>query len=69
MASVRRFRDVHCTSSFSNGDVLAFYYGSKLITQGRADSGEVINVFMSIMTGAFSLAMLTSEMECEITLS
>jgi len=41
----------------------AFYFGSKLINQGHATSGEVINVFMSILVGSFSLALLTSEME------
>ncbi|KAK8850386.1 hypothetical protein IAR55_004304 [Kwoniella newhampshirensis] len=41
---------------------LAFFYGGILVTQGRADSGIVINVFMSILIGSFSMAMLTPEL-------
>ncbi|WVQ95699.1 hypothetical protein IAU59_002798 [Kwoniella sp. CBS 9459] len=40
---------------------LAFFYGGILVTQGRADSGIVINVFMSILIGSFSMAMLAPE--------
>jgi len=42
---------------------IAFYFGSKLINSGHATSGEVINVFMSILIGAFSLALLAPEMQ------
>ncbi|WVQ85990.1 hypothetical protein IAT38_008158 [Cryptococcus sp. DSM 104549] len=41
---------------------LAFFYGGILVSQGRADSGIVINVFMSILIGSFSMAMLAPEM-------
>nr|ODN89989.1 ATP-binding cassette, subfamily B (MDR/TAP), member 1 [Cryptococcus depauperatus CBS 7841] len=41
---------------------LAFHYGGILVSQGRADSGTVINVFMSILIGSFSMAMLAPEM-------
>ncbi|WWD20569.1 hypothetical protein CI109_105045 [Kwoniella shandongensis] len=41
---------------------LAFFYGGILVTQGLADSGIVINVFMSILIGSFSMAMLTPEL-------
>ncbi|OCF58535.1 ATP-binding cassette, subfamily B (MDR/TAP), member 1 [Kwoniella mangroviensis CBS 10435] len=41
---------------------LAFFYGGILVTQGRADSGIVINVFMSVLIGAFSMAMAAPEM-------
>lgn len=42
---------------------LAFFYGGILIAQGKADGGMVINVFMSILIGSFSLAMLAPEMQ------
>ncbi|WRT70520.1 uncharacterized protein IL334_007518 [Kwoniella shivajii] len=41
---------------------LAFFYGAILVTQGRANSGIVINVFMSILIGAFSMAMMAPEL-------
>ncbi|KAG8907884.1 GTPase-activating protein [Tulasnella sp. 403] len=40
---------------------LAFYFGTTLILQGHADSGEVINVFLAILIGAFSLALMAPE--------
>jgi ATP-binding cassette subfamily B (MDR/TAP) protein 1 len=42
---------------------LAFYFGTTLIIDGHATSGQVINVFMSILIGSFSLAMLAPEMQ------
>ncbi|KIY62845.1 P-loop containing nucleoside triphosphate hydrolase protein [Cylindrobasidium torrendii FP15055 ss-10] len=42
---------------------LAFYYGTTLIQQGHADAGVVINVFMAILTGSLSLAMIGPEQE------
>ncbi|ORY35855.1 multidrug resistance protein 1 [Naematelia encephala] len=42
---------------------LAFFYGGILVTQGRANAGIVINVFMSILIGSFSMAMLAPEMQ------
>ncbi|BGP40022.1 hypothetical protein JCM10450v2_004002 [Rhodotorula kratochvilovae] len=42
---------------------LAFYYGTTLILQGRADSGEVITVLFSLLIGAFSLAELAPLLE------
>ncbi|WVQ70592.1 hypothetical protein IAR50_000111 [Cryptococcus sp. DSM 104548] len=41
---------------------LAFFFGGILVTQGRANSGTVITVFMSILIGSFSMAMLAPEM-------
>jgi ATP-binding cassette subfamily B (MDR/TAP) protein 1 len=42
---------------------LAFWYGAILVYQGRANVGVVINVFMSILIGSFSLAMLAPEVQ------
>ncbi|TCD63929.1 GTPase-activating protein [Steccherinum ochraceum] len=42
---------------------LAFNFGTTLINEGRADAGIVVNVFLSIMVGSFSLAMLAPEMQ------
>jgi ATP-binding cassette subfamily B (MDR/TAP) protein 1 len=36
---------------------LAFYYGTTLVLQGKADIGIVVNVFMAILIGSFSLAV------------
>ncbi|WWC92101.1 uncharacterized protein L201_007055 [Kwoniella dendrophila CBS 6074] len=41
---------------------LAFFYGAILVTQGHANSGVVINVFMSVLIGAFSMAMAAPEL-------
>jgi ATP-binding cassette, subfamily B (MDR/TAP), member 1 len=60
------FKNHNKTALFANvNSSEAFYFGSKLIIQGHADTGEVINVFMSIWVGAFSLAMLTPAMQSE----
>lgn len=42
---------------------LAFQFGTTLILQGHADSGQVVNVFFAILIGSFSLAMLAPEMQ------
>ncbi|GAA6027193.1 hypothetical protein JCM8097_002472 [Rhodosporidiobolus ruineniae] len=42
---------------------LAFYYGTTLILQGRATSGEIVNVFFSVLIGAFSLAQLAPNLQ------
>jgi ATP-binding cassette subfamily B (MDR/TAP) protein 1 len=42
---------------------LAFFYGGILVAQGHANVGIVINVFMSILIGSFSMAMLTPELQ------
>ncbi|KAF9077717.1 P-loop containing nucleoside triphosphate hydrolase protein [Rhodocollybia butyracea] len=42
---------------------LAFYFGTTLILDGHANAGEVINVFMAILIGSFSLALLAPEMQ------
>jgi ATP-binding cassette subfamily B (MDR/TAP) protein 1 len=49
--------------SIYSGYALAFFYGGILVTQHRATSGIVINVFLSILIGSFSMAMLTPEMQ------
>jgi ATP-binding cassette subfamily B (MDR/TAP) protein 1 len=42
---------------------LAFYFGTTLILEGRADVGIVVNVFMAILIGSFSLALLAPEQQ------
>ncbi|KAL8277932.1 hypothetical protein RQP46_009751 [Phenoliferia psychrophenolica] len=42
---------------------LAFYYGTTLIIQGKATSGEIVNVFFSILIGAFSLAQIAPNLQ------
>ncbi|KZV67726.1 P-loop containing nucleoside triphosphate hydrolase protein [Peniophora sp. CONT] len=42
---------------------LAFDYGTTLINQGHADAGQVINVFLAILIGSFSLALMAPEMQ------
>ncbi|KAL0563134.1 hypothetical protein V5O48_018942, partial [Marasmius crinis-equi] len=42
---------------------LAFSFGMTLVLSGHADIGQVINVFMAILIGSFSLAMLAPEMQ------
>jgi len=46
-----------------NGYALAFHFGTKLINQGHATSGEIVNVIFAILIGSFSLAMLAPEMQ------
>ncbi|KAF9019020.1 P-loop containing nucleoside triphosphate hydrolase protein [Hymenopellis radicata] len=45
---------------------LAFSFGTTLILRGHANAGEVINVFMAILIGSFSLALLAPEMQGEL---
>ncbi|KAI6010757.1 P-loop containing nucleoside triphosphate hydrolase protein [Pisolithus orientalis] len=40
---------------------LAFDFGTTLINEGRATAGQVVNVFMAVLIGSFSLAMLAPE--------
>ncbi|CAK5279585.1 unnamed protein product [Mycena citricolor] len=40
---------------------LAFDFGTTLIDAGQANAGQVINVFMAILIGSFSLALLAPE--------
>ncbi|KAF9242533.1 P-loop containing nucleoside triphosphate hydrolase protein [Melanogaster broomeanus] len=42
---------------------LAFQFGTTLINEGHATAGEVINVFLAVLIGSFSLAMLAPEMQ------
>ncbi|KAJ7095812.1 P-loop containing nucleoside triphosphate hydrolase protein [Mycena belliarum] len=46
-----------------NAYALAFSFGTTLINSGHATPGAVINVFMSILIGSFSLALLAPEMQ------
>ncbi|KAJ7259510.1 P-loop containing nucleoside triphosphate hydrolase protein [Mycena haematopus] len=46
-----------------NSYALAFSFGTTLINEGHASAGVVINVFMAILIGSFSLAMLAPEMQ------
>ncbi|KAI0789769.1 P-loop containing nucleoside triphosphate hydrolase protein [Abortiporus biennis] len=45
------------------GYALTFDFGTTLINQGHANSGMVINVFMAILIGSLSLALLAPEMQ------
>ncbi|QRV77587.1 ABC transporter transmembrane region [Ceratobasidium sp. AG-Ba] len=42
---------------------LTFNFGTTLILQGHADAGKVVNVFIAILIGSFSLAMLAPEQQ------
>ncbi|KAF9533188.1 multidrug resistance protein 1 [Crepidotus variabilis] len=42
---------------------LAFSFGTTLINQGHAQAGQVVNVFLAILIGSFSLALLAPEMQ------
>ncbi|KIK49186.1 hypothetical protein CY34DRAFT_797578 [Suillus luteus UH-Slu-Lm8-n1] len=42
---------------------LAFDFGTTLINEGHANAGQVVNVFMAILVGAFSLALLAPELQ------
>jgi ATP-binding cassette subfamily B (MDR/TAP) protein 1 len=42
---------------------LAFQFGTTLIIQGHAESGDVVSVFLAILIGSFSMAMLAPEMQ------
>ncbi|KAJ6527152.1 hypothetical protein B0H19DRAFT_1335178 [Mycena capillaripes] len=46
-----------------NAYALAFSFGTTLIDENRASPGVVINVFMAILIGSISLAMLAPEMQ------
>jgi ATP-binding cassette subfamily B (MDR/TAP) protein 1 len=45
--------------------IVAFSFGTTLIDENRASAGVVINVFMAILIGSISLAMLAPEMQGE----
>ncbi|KAG8998635.1 GTPase-activating protein, partial [Tulasnella sp. 427] len=40
---------------------LAFSFGTTLILQGHANAGTIVNVFLAILIGAFSLALMAPE--------
>jgi ATP-binding cassette subfamily B (MDR/TAP) protein 1 len=42
---------------------LAFSFGTTLINRGQANAGTVVNVFLAILIGSFSLALLAPEMQ------
>ncbi|TIA91996.1 hypothetical protein E3P99_00799 [Wallemia hederae] len=42
---------------------IAFCWGTTLILRGEADTGKIVSVFMSILIGAFSLAMINPELQ------
>ncbi|KAI0261288.1 P-loop containing nucleoside triphosphate hydrolase protein [Gloeopeniophorella convolvens] len=42
---------------------LAFDFGTTLINEGHATPGQIINVFLSILIGSFSLALMAPEMQ------
>lgn len=42
---------------------LAFFFGTTLVIDGNANVGIVVNVFMAILIGSFSLVLLAPEMQ------
>ncbi|KZP01325.1 P-loop containing nucleoside triphosphate hydrolase protein [Calocera viscosa TUFC12733] len=42
---------------------LAFYYGTTLVLYGIGNVGTIVNVFLAILIGSFSLAMMAPEMQ------
>lgn len=42
---------------------LAFAYGGRMVEDGKADSGVVLNVVFSILIGAFSIVMIAPEIQ------
>ncbi|GAA6011936.1 hypothetical protein JCM10207_003434 [Rhodosporidiobolus poonsookiae] len=42
---------------------LAFYFGATLLLEGRITSGGIVNVFFSVLIGAFSLAQLAPNLQ------
>jgi ATP-binding cassette subfamily B (MDR/TAP) protein 1 len=42
---------------------LAFDFGTTLILRGEANAGVVVNVFMAVLIGSFSLVLLAPEMQ------
>lgn len=46
-----------------SGYALAFYFGAKLLASGHIASGTVMNVILSILIGAFSMAMMAPNMQ------
>ncbi|KAG2008663.1 multidrug resistance protein 1 [Coprinopsis cinerea AmutBmut pab1-1] len=42
---------------------LAFHFGTKLINQGHATAGSVVNVFLAILIGSISLTLLAPEIQ------
>ncbi|KAG1834056.1 hypothetical protein DFJ58DRAFT_869178 [Suillus subalutaceus] len=45
------------------GYALAFDFGTTLINEGKANAGQVVNVFFAILTGSLSLALLAPELQ------
>jgi ATP-binding cassette subfamily B (MDR/TAP) protein 1 len=43
--------------------LVAFYFGTTLILDGKATVGVVVNVFMSILTGSYALVLLGPEQQ------
>nr|CDI56568.1 uncharacterized protein BN887_02363 [Melanopsichium pennsylvanicum 4] len=46
-----------------SGYALAFYFGANLLASGHIQSGTVMNVILSILIGAFSMAMMAPNMQ------
>ncbi|KAI0054749.1 P-loop containing nucleoside triphosphate hydrolase protein [Artomyces pyxidatus] len=42
---------------------LAFSFGTTLINEGHATPGQIVNVFMAILIGSFSLVLMAPEMQ------
>ncbi|KAG2045340.1 P-loop containing nucleoside triphosphate hydrolase protein [Suillus americanus] len=45
------------------GYALTFDFGTTLINEGRANAGQVVNVFFAILTGSLNLALLAPELQ------
>jgi hypothetical protein len=41
----------------------AFSFGTTLINEGHATTGEIISVFMSVIIGSLSLALMAPELQ------
>lgn len=48
---------------------LAFSFGTTLLIHGHATVGIIVNVFIAILIGSFSLALLAPEMQGELNYS
>lgn len=48
---------------FAIAYALAFYFGTTLLLDHHIQSGTIVNVFLAILIGAFSLAMMAPELQ------
>lgn len=62
LVSIHKYSHMSSTTP-AHSVFLAFSFGTTLINEGHANSGQVINVFMAILIGSFSLALMAPEMQ------